>query len=84
MYKLEIDKDVFKKLFKKDVKQLETVNKKIEQILQNPHQFKPLKYPLESLRRVHIGPFVLIYQIDEKRKIVIIWGYEHHDEAYKK
>ena len=87
MYNLEIDKDVckkFEKLSKKDAQQIEYVNKKIEKILQNPHQFKPLKHPMEMLRRVHVGSFVIIYQIDEKRKTVIVWEYEHHDEAYKK
>jgi mRNA-degrading endonuclease RelE of RelBE toxin-antitoxin system len=35
------------------------------------------------MRRVHIGSFVLAYDIDEQRKIVTIRRYEHHDEAYK-
>ena len=86
MYNLEIDKDVlkkFEKLAKKDPQQLKFINKKIGQILQNPHQFKPLKHPMEMLRRVHVGSFVIIYQIDEKRDVIIIWEYEHHDEAYK-
>lgn len=86
MYDLEIDKDVrkkFEKLAKKDPQQLKDIDKKIEQVRNNPHQFKPLKHPMEMLRRVHIGSFVIIYQIDEKRKTVIIWEYEHHDEAYR-
>jgi len=85
LYHLEIEEEVFKtfkKLSKKDKKQLEAVNKKIEQILANPLQFKPLKHPLAGLRRVHIGAFVLIYEVCEDPKVIRILKYKHHDEAY--
>ena len=85
MYSLEIEEEVyrpFKELGKKDKKQLEAVNKKINQILANPLQFKPLRHPLECLRRVHIGSFVLIYEVREKPKTVRILKCKHHDEAY--
>jgi len=85
LYCLEIEEDVFKalkKLAKKDKKQLEAINKKIEQILTDPLQFKPLKHPLEGLRRVHIGSFVLIYEVLENPKTVRVLKYKHHDEAY--
>lgn len=83
---MEIESDVIKalrKLEKKDRKQLGDINKKIEQILENPQQFKPLKSPLEGLRRVHVGSFVLIYEIIEKSMTVRILKYTHHDEAYR-
>lgn len=85
LYNLEIDEDVyktFKKLAKKDKIQLTAINKKINEILTDPTQFKPLKHPLEGLRRVHIGPFVLIYEIIEETKTVRVLKYKHHDEAY--
>jgi YafQ family addiction module toxin component len=85
LYSLEIEEDVsktFKRLLKKDRKQLEAVNKKIEQILLDPLQFKPLRYPLKSLRRVHVGSFVIIYQVLENPPTVRIVKYKHHDEAY--
>ncbi len=86
MYNLEVRENVdriFKKLFKKDIVSFEYINKKIKEILENPHHFKPLRAPLQNYRRVHIGNFVLVYSIDEKRKTVIIERYKHHDEAYK-
>jgi YafQ family addiction module toxin component len=85
LYSLEIEEEVykaFKRLSKKDKKQLEAINKKIQQILTDPLQFKPLRHPLEVLRRVHIGSFVLIYEVCEKTKIVRVLKYKHHDEAY--
>ena len=85
MYCLEIEEEViklFRKLGKKDRKQLEAVNKKIQQVLKDPLQFKPLKHPLEGLRRVHVGSFVLIYEVFENPKTVRVLKYKHHDEAY--
>ena len=85
MYSLEIEEEVsktFKRLLKKDRKQLEAVNKKIEQILSDPFQFKPLRHPLEGLRRVHVGSFVLIFKATENPPTVRIVKYKHHDEAY--
>jgi YafQ family addiction module toxin component len=85
LYTLEIAEDVFKlfkKMGKKDKTQLEAVNKKINQILADPFQFKPLRHPLGGLRRVHIGSFVLIYEVFEESKTVRVLKYKHHDEAY--
>jgi YafQ family addiction module toxin component len=85
LYNLEIEEDVyktFKKLAKKDKIQLSSINKKINEILTDPTQFKPLRHPLEGLRRVHIGPFVLIYEVVEETKTVRVLKYSHHDEAY--
>lgn len=74
---------VFKKLRKKDRKKLEIINKKVAEILENPHRYKTLRVPLENKRRVHIDKsFVLIYSIDEKKKAVIIEEYEHHNKVY--
>lgn len=86
MYSLETEKNVdriFFKLAKKDPKQLEVINNKIKQLLENPQQFKSLKAPMQHLRRVHIGSFVLVYEILEDKKVVRILSYKHHDEAYK-
>jgi len=77
-----IDK-LFEKLGKKDPEQLEEIKNKVQQILENPHQFKSLRFPMQHMRRIHIGSFVLIYDIDENRKIVTIRRYKHHDESYK-
>jgi YafQ family addiction module toxin component len=85
LYSLEIEEEVsktFRKLLKKDRVQLEAINKKIIQILSDPYQFKPLRYPLNGLRRVHIGSFVLIYRVNENSATVQIIKYTHHDEAY--
>lgn len=85
MYDLEVRESVdkiFRKLAKKDKISFEYIAKKIREIRENPHHFKPLKKPLQNFRRVHIGNYVLVYSIDEKRKTIIIEKYKPHDEIY--
>lgn len=88
MYNLEVRssvEEIFSKLTKKNPKQLKIINKKIYQIRENPHRFKPLHFPLAGMRRVHIDKsFVLTFSIDEKNKIVILEDYDHHDKIYRK
>jgi len=86
LYSLEVVETVdkiFKKLQKKDHAQFDVVTKKVNEILENPQQFKPLKSPMQHMRRVHVGSFVLVYDIDEARKAVTVRRYEHHDRVYK-
>ncbi len=57
---------------------------KINEIIENPFHYKPLKYDLAGERRVHImKSFVLKYEIDENSKLVRFLSFGHHDEAYK-
>lgn len=74
---------IFEKLQKRDKIRLEAINKKIMQILENPHHFKPLRGDLKGRRRVHIdSSFVLIYAIDEQNKVIRLLDYDHHDNIY--
>jgi YafQ family addiction module toxin component len=59
------------------------LKKKINQILDTPYHFKPLKAPLQNKRRVHImNCFVLIYEVVEETKSVRLLKFSHHDDAY--
>ena len=85
MYTLEVRRHVdriFKKLAKKNPTQMEIIARKIREILDDPHRFKPMHFPLAGMRRVHFGSFVLLFSIDEQRKTVTLEDYEHHDRVY--
>lgn len=76
-------KKKIRKLAKKNKSLAETLNKKIEEILRNPHHYKSLKQPMQNMRRVHImKSFILIYSIDEKNKAVVLHKFEHHNNVY--
>ena len=87
MYKIAVKESLdckFKKLRKKDREMLASIDKKVQEILDNPCRFKPLRKPLQNKRRVHIGgSFVLIYEINEEEKIVTLLDFDHHDNIYK-
>jgi len=75
--------EVFDKRKNREWKILEQINKKIAEILENPCRFKPLRAPMQNQRRVHIGSFVLVYEVDEQAKTVLVINYKHHDEVYR-
>ncbi len=88
MYDLEVKEEadkIFFKLSKKNPKQLAIINKKIEEIRNNPdHIYKFLRKPLQTHNRVHIDKnFVLIFKIDHNNKIIIVYYFDHHDNVYK-
>lgn len=88
MYSLEVKEEadrIFKKLTKKNPKQMSIIDKKIQEIRENPgHIYKFLRKPLQSFNRVHIDKsFVLIFRIEHERKTVVIYYYDHHDNVYK-
>ncbi len=87
MYSYELRKSVekiFFKLSKKNPRQLDLIERKINEITQNPQHYKNLRAPMQYLKRVHIDKsFVIVFSVDEKRKVVIFEDYEHHDKIYK-
>jgi len=74
---------IFKKLAKKNPKQLETIARKLPEIVENPHRFKPLGNIMKGFRRVHFGHYILTFSIDEKNKIVTLEDYDHHDNIFR-
>ena len=57
--------------------------KKMEEILQNPHHYKPLSHDVEHLRRVHVdSSFVLVFSINENDEIVLFVDIDLHDKIY--
>jgi YafQ family addiction module toxin component len=87
VYRLAVKESLdkkFKKLQKKDKDILRLISRKVQDILEDPYRFKPLRKPLQNKRRVHVsGSFVLIYEINEKEKIVTLFDFDHHDNIYK-
>ncbi len=84
-YRVVVHTDVVsacRKIRAKDPVRYEQVKKKIRLLLENPESGKPLHPPLKGLWRVHIGHFVLVYEIDAKEHAVVLLKFVHHDEAY--
>jgi len=73
----------FLKIAKKNKNHLIIIKKKILEIIQDPHHYKNLKFPMQEFRRVHIAS-VLVFSIDEKKKLVIFEDCDNYDKIYLK
>ncbi len=86
MYSLEISESLkkeFIKIAKKNSTLKIVLDKKIKEILEEPHHYKPMHPPLQNKYRVHIGSFVLLFEINKNEKIVRLIDFDHHDNIYK-
>ncbi|MDO8740632.1 MAG: type II toxin-antitoxin system RelE/ParE family toxin [Candidatus Woesearchaeota archaeon] len=88
MYNIEIKpscQESIGKHCKKDPVLREALENKMNEIVQNPQHYKPLRYGLAGKRRVHImKSFVLKFEINESAKTVEFVAFDHHDDAYKR
>lgn len=83
MYSFDIRPSCFKDLKNLSDSEYNRIEKKMKEIIKNPSHYKNLRKPLQHLKRVHIGNFILCFLINEINKTVIFEKYKHHDEAYK-
>ena len=86
-FEFEISKKLKKdleKISKKDPQLSLALSKKIKQIIEcdkkSINHFKNLKSPLNHLKRIHVGSFVLTFQL--KDNLIIFEDFVHHDKAY--
>lgn len=76
-FRASLEKDL-QKLSKKNPKMSEIIQKKVEEIIQNPNHYKNLRAPLQHLKRVHIDKsFVLVFSVNEQTKTVIFEEIDH-------
>lgn len=80
---------VLEKAAKKNPELAKAVFRKIEQITtlndeSTIDHFKNLRPDLSDYKRVHIGSFVLFFQVFRKEKFILFDRLEHHDDAYKR
>lgn len=61
---------------------LRGLEKQIQKILKEPTIGKPLRNVLRNYRRIHIGSFVLIYEIHQRE--IRLLDFDHHDRVYTK
>lgn len=71
-----------KKIKKKDSFLFIRIQKKIFEIVEHPSHYKPLKYGMKNIRRVHFDPYVLTFTINEEEQLVEFLDFEHHDKIY--
>jgi YafQ family addiction module toxin component len=75
---------ILNKLLKRDGQLCERVLKKIEEIVncEDAEHYKNLSYDLKDKKRVHIGPFVLVFKLVKEENKILFLDFGNHDEIY--
>ena len=78
-------KEILSKLLTKDKAMYERVLKKIEEVIvsEDIEHYKNLRYDMKDRKRVHLGPFVLVFKFLKESNTISFVDFAHHDEVYK-
>lgn len=80
----ELVKRKFADIKRRDRAVFVRVRHQVDKILRAPELGKPLRYQFKSCRRLHVGSFVLIYEIRINSREIHFLEFGHHDKIYKK
>ncbi len=79
---IEFEQD-YRKLSGRNAGLRRAVDAKIAPLREAPLHYKPLRAPLQGVRRVQMGgSYVLLFEPDVGRSTVRLLRLAHHDEAY--
>lgn len=67
---------------RRDRNSFNDLHKLLEKVIREPILGKPLRYSLKNRRRVHLGSYVLVYEINDTELRFL--DFDHHDRIYKK
>jgi mRNA-degrading endonuclease RelE of RelBE toxin-antitoxin system len=89
MYSYRLSKHlrrVLIKLSRKNKKLYEQVLNKINEIINSYSidHYKNLRHDLKDIKRVQIGPFVLVFSLEKSLNRIDFKDFDHHDKIYKK
>ncbi|MBF0495328.1 MAG: type II toxin-antitoxin system RelE/ParE family toxin [Deltaproteobacteria bacterium] len=62
---------------------LDRLEAKVKEIRGDPHHYKTLRNVMKGKCRVQIDSFVLVFEIVESEKTVVLHRFRYHDEAYE-
>ncbi|MFA5763318.1 MAG: addiction module toxin RelE [archaeon] len=65
------------------------LNKKMQEIILSDtdtiEHYKNLKFPMQNQKRVYIdSSFVLTFEFDQNKDLIIFVDFDHHDKIYKR
>jgi len=88
MYNFEISENLkrkLKKLSKKDKSIHKQILKKIEEIVNsgNAEHYKNLRHDMKDSKRAHIGHFVLVFQYEKNKNLIMFDDFDHYDKIYR-
>lgn len=84
MYKIVFTKEASKNFRKLDKKLQKLAAKALDRLAKNPKVGTPLTRELKGLWKLRFSRYRIIYQILEKKLIVIVFDIRHRKNVYKR
>lgn len=83
MYRIVFTKEAAKNFKKLDKRYQKAASAALEKLAHNPKIGDPLKGRLKGLWRLRFSRYRIIYQIIEKKLIVIVFDVDHRRDIYR-
>jgi mRNA interferase RelE/StbE len=82
-YSLKIKQSAFKELQRIGKKERHRIVEAIDQLAEHPHVGKLLKGGFSGLRRIRVGNYRVIYEINEGEVLILVLRIAHRQEIYR-
>ena len=82
-YSLKIKQSAFKELKRLGKKDRNRIVEAVDQLAEQPHAGKLLKGGFSGLRRIRIGSYRIIYEINEGEVLILVLRIAHRKEVYR-
>ncbi|RLA37891.1 MAG: type II toxin-antitoxin system RelE/ParE family toxin [Gammaproteobacteria bacterium] len=83
-YSLRIKASAARELARVDKSQKMRLVLAVDRLTENPHRGQQLKGELTGLRRIRVGDYRVIYEIDAGRLVVLVIRVGHRREIYRR
>ena len=83
LYSIRIKKSALKELGNIDKKNRVRIVEAIDGLAENPHVGKVLKGHLSGLRRIRVGSYRVVYEINDGEVLILVLRVAHRKEAYR-
>ena len=81
-YSVRIKQSAVKELSKLSDSDRLRIVASIDQLAETPHLGFALKGGLQGLRRIRVGPYRIVYEVQQKELVVLVIHIAHRREAY--
>lgn len=82
-YSIQIKKSALKELQKLSATERPRLIAAIDQLVEQPHIGKLLKGDLSGLRRLRVGKYRIIYEVDDGKVLILILRVAHRKIIYR-
>ena len=82
-YSIRIKQSALKEIEKIDKPTRFRIVKAIDELAENPHVGKALKGHLSGLRRIRVGNYRIVYEINQGEVLVLVLRVSHRSQAYR-